>query len=155
MSAWQVLFCESCEHHAVELNHFITKAFEDTADDVVTSGMDFHANFAHCRVVGDVVDFVDLDRTVFEHETFLDLLEVAFCQRLIQCYVIQLLDVMARMCECLGEFAVVGEEQQADGVAVEAADRVDTFLASAFDEFHHGVALVWVVACGDDAFRLV
>ena len=113
------------------------------------------AHFAHCHIVFDVAYLIDLDRAVFKHETFLNLLEVAFSQRLVECDVIQLFDFVAWVCECLGEFSVVSEEQQAKGVTVEAADGVDSFLACAFDEVHHGVALVWVIGCGDDAFWLV
>ena len=155
MSARQVLFGESCEHDAVEFYHFVAEAFEDTADDMVTSRVYLDADFAHGRVVGDVVDFVDGDRAVFEHETFLNLREVGGCQRLVERDVVEFLHLVARVGECFSQFAVVGEQQQSDGVTVEAADGVDTFLACAFDEVHHGVALVRVVAGGDDAFRLI
>ena len=155
MAAWQVLFGEACEHGAVEFHHFVAEAFEDTAHDVVTSGVDFHAYFAHCEVVFHVAYFIHLYRAIFEHEAILNLLEVAVSQRLVECDVIQFLDFVAWVSEGLGQFAVVGEEEKAEGVTVEAADWVDTFRACAFDEVHHGMAFVRIVACGDDAFRFV
>ncbi len=59
------------------------------------------------------------------------------------------------MGEATSEVAVVGEEQQAGGVAVEPADGIDALWTGAVDEHHHGFAVLGVVDGGDEAFGLV
>ena len=57
------------------------------------------------------------------------------------------------MHDSVGEIAVIGEQEQAFGVAVEAANRVDALRH--VDEFHHRPALALVVDRGDKTRRLV
>ena len=67
------------------------------------------------------------------------------------------LDAVARMEDVLGPVAVVGEEDQALGVLVEAADRVEARAAGelARDEVHDGPLGVAVLDGRGDAGRLV
>jgi hypothetical protein len=69
------------------------------------------------------------------------------------CFV-RALDAMPRMREHRGQFAVVREEQQAFGVVVEAANRVDV-LAHAGEEIDHRAAPLRIRPRRDVARRLV
>ena len=66
------------------------------------------------------------------------------------CRAVGLRDLEARVREAVGELAVVGEQDQAGGVGVEAADRVEPRRASV-DEVDDGAAAVRVLGGGDDA----
>ena len=46
VAATEVLLCESCELHAVELNDAITEVFEYTAHDTVLAAVEFDAHLA-------------------------------------------------------------------------------------------------------------
>ena len=62
------------------------------------------------------------------------------------------LDAVPRMRELRGEVAVVGEQQQALGVVVEPADRVDV-LAHAAQQIDHRAAPLRIGPRGDVARR--
>ena len=155
MTAWEHMFCKSCEHHSVEFHHFVAEAFEDTSYDMVTSRVDFDSYFTFCWIINNPVDAINFDRTIFKDETFSYLHQVVFSERFIQSSVIKFLHFMTWVSQCLSEVAVVSEEEQAYGVSVESSNRVDAFLASTFYEFHNCMTFVWVVGCCDDAFRFV
>ena len=59
------------------------------------------------------------------------------------------------MREFRGQFAVVGEQQHARGVAVEPSDGIDSLGTSVLHEFHHSLTVLRVVARGDGVFRLI
>ena len=67
---------------------------------------------------------------------------------------VDLRDLVARVREAVGEVAVVGQQDQAGGVGVEAADRVEP-RAGRVDELDDGRAAVGVLGGRDDAARLV
>ena len=66
---------------------------------------------------------------------------------------VDLLDLVARVREAVGERAVVGQEQHAGGVGVEAADRDDS--RRVVDQLDDGRPAAGVAGGGDDAGRLV
>ena len=66
---------------------------------------------------------------------------------------IDLADPVAGMREPVGKLAVVGQQQQAGGVDVEAPDRIEA--GSRLDQLDDGLARARLVSGGDDAGRLV
>jgi hypothetical protein len=66
---------------------------------------------------------------------------------------VRLLDAVARMREPVRKHAVVGEEQRARGVGVEAADRHDPSLVP--HELDDGWTALRIASSGDDSGRLV
>ena len=102
-----------------------------------------------------VLDVVDFDGAVLEFDAFEHLLHILACDRLVEFDLVDLVDHRGRMGELAGELAVVGEEEESGGVAVETADRIDTFAAGAVDKHHDGLAFLRVVDGGDITFRLV
>ena len=59
------------------------------------------------------------------------------------------------LCELRSEVAVVGEQEHAGCVAVEASYRVDALRAHVLHEVHHGLTLLRVVACCHAVLRFV
>ncbi len=62
---------------------------------------------------------------------------------------VDLFDLMTGVGQFLGEVAVVCEEEDAGGVAVEAADGVNAFGGGGADEVEDGSAALGVVGGGD------
>jgi hypothetical protein len=69
---------------------------------------------------------------------------------------VELLDLVARVHQAVGELAVVGQQQHAGRVAVEPPDGHHAPLAElAVEQVHHRAALLRVVGGGDRVARLV
>ena len=129
--------------------------FEDAANDAVAARVEFDADALLAVVILVIGDVVGGDGTVIQLNAFRDAQHVVLGQGLVKDDMVELRDLAARMCEFLGQVAVVGKQQQARGLLVETAHRIDALGAGILDEFHHGVALIRVVGRGDEAFRLV
>ena len=150
-----VLFREAGIHDAVEASYIVAQVLEDAADDPVAAAMDFNTDL--CLVfwfgIGEVVDGCG---AVFKGDgAGGDLFEVGFCQGFVEGDVVDLSDLVAGVGELLGQVAVVGEEQDAGGVAVEAADGEDAFGCCGADEVKYGAAALGVVSGRDIVFRFV
>ena len=132
----------------------VAEAFEDAAHDAVAAAMDFDADLLLVGGAG-VFDGVGLDVAVFERDALGDLVEVGCREVFIKINVIDFLFEELGVRELGGHVAVVGEQQYARGVAVEAAYGVDALGAAVFHEVHHGLAVLRVFARGNVAFGLV
>lgn len=144
----KVLFGEPGEVDAVELSDVVAERFEDSAHDAVSSRMDFDADLV-AVVLGGVRNCVGMDFAVFEFDAVGDALHIVFGYVFIGPYVIDFfLDVFG-VSEFGGEVAVVGEQKDAGGVAVETAYGIDAFVAGSFHEVHNSEAAVGVVGSGD------
>ena len=93
--------------------------------------------------------------TVVQVDTFSNLLHVLSSHGLVEEHVIDLLLEELRVCELRGEVAVVGEQQHARGVTVEASYGIDALGTDVLHEVHHRLALLWVIAGGHVVLRLV
>src|SRR4029077_15054140 len=67
---------------------------------------------------------------------------------------VDLFDLVARVCKPVGEVAVVRKQQRPGRVGIEPADRDDSDR-EVRDELDDGWPAVWIARRGDDARRLV
>ena len=84
-----------------------------------------------------------------------NLFEVGPGEGFVEGDVVDLSYLMAGVGEFLGEVAVVGEEQDAGGITVEAADGENAFGSGGADEIKNGPAALGVVGSGDIVFWFV
>jgi len=146
VAAAEVLLGESCELYAVELNDAVAEVFEDTTHDAVLAAVNLDAYLA-LVCVACVLDSVCMYLAVLQLDALSNLLHVVSCYVLVEEYVVHLLLQELRVCELRSEVAVVGEQEHAGCVAVESAYGVDALRAHVLHEVHHGLTLLWVVAC--------
>ena len=100
--------------------------------------------------LADVFHLVRGDFAIVEfHASVAQQIHIHRGERFVEFHVVGFLDFGARVGEFLGEVAVVGEEQQTGGVAVEAADRIYAFLAGVAHEFHNVGTAPLVIRGGD------
>ena len=154
VAAAEVLLGESCKLYAVEFHHAVAEVLEDAAHDAVLSAVNLDAYLTLVGVAG-ILDGVGMYFAVLKFDAIGNLLQVVCCHVLVEIDMVNLLLEELGVCELRGEVAVVGEEKHAGGVAVESAYGVDTLRTYVLDEVHYGLALLWVVACGDAILRLV
>jgi len=102
-----------------------------------------------------VADCIGVYGAVFKLNAVGYALHIVFGDVAVAPYVIYFLLHEFGVCELGGKVAVVGEQEYACGVAVEASYGVDAFRACAFHEVHDGEASVGVIACGHAVFGLV
>ena len=154
VAAAEVLLGESCKLYAVEFHHAVAEVLEDAAHDAVLSAVNLDAYLTLVGVAG-ILDGVGMYFAVLKFDAVGNLLQVVCCHVLVEIDMVNLLLEELGVCELRGEVAVVGEEKHAGGVAVESAYGVDALRTYVLDEVHYGLALLWVVACGDAILRLV
>ena len=154
VAATEVLLGESSKLYAVEFHHTVAEVLEDAAHDAVLSAVNLDAYLALVCVAG-ILDGVGMYFAVLKFDAVGNLLQVVCCHVLVEIDMVNLLLEELGVCELRGEVAVVGEEKHAGGVAVESAYGVDALRTYVLDEVHYGLALLWVVACGDAILRLV
>ena len=154
VAAAEVLLGESCKLYAVEFHHAVAEVLEDAAHDAVLSAVNLDAYLTLVGVAG-ILDGVGMYFAVLKFDAIGNLLQVVCCHVLVEIDMVNLLLEELGVCELRGEVAVVGEEKHAGGVAVESAYGVDALRTYVLDEVHYGLALLWVVACGDAILRLV
>ena len=154
VAAAEVLLGESCKLYAVEFHHAVAEVLEDAAHDAVLSAVNLDAYLTLVGVAG-ILDGVGMYFAVLKFDAVGNLLQVVCCHVLVEIDMVNLLLEELGMCELRGEVAVVGEEKHAGGVAVESAYGVDALRTYVLDEVHYGLALLWVVACGDAILRFV
>ena len=154
VAAAEVLLGESCKLYAVEFHHTVAEVLEDAAHDAVLSAVNLDAYLTLVGVAG-ILDGVGMYFAVLKFDAVGNLLQVVCCHVLVEIDMVNLLLEELGVCELRGEVAVVGEEKHAGGVAVESAYGVDALRTYVLDEVHYGLALLWVIACGDAILRLV
>ena len=154
VAAAEVLLGESSKLYAVELHHTVAEVLEDAAHDAVFPAVNLDAYLTLVGVAG-ILDGVGMYFAVLKFDSVGNLLQVVCCHVLVKIDMVNLLLEELGVCELRGEVAVVGEEKHAGGVAVESAYGVDALRTYVLDEVHYGLALLWVVACGDAILRLV
>ena len=142
VAAAEVLLGESCELHAVELNDAVAEVLEDAAYDAVLAAVDLDAYLA-LVCVACILDSVCMYLAVLQLDALSNLLHVVSRYVLVEVYVVYLLLQELRVCELRSEVAVVGEQEHAGCVAVEASYRVDALRAHVLHEVHHGLTLLW------------
>ena len=154
VAAAEVLLGESCKLYAVEFHHAVAEVLEDAAHDAVLSAVNLDAYLTLVGVAG-ILDGVGMYFAVLKFDAIGNLLQVVCCHVLVEIDMVNLLLEELGVCELRGEVAVVGEEKHAGGVAVESVYGVDALRTYVLDEVHYGLALLWVVACGDAILRFV
>ena len=153
MAARQVLLGEAGKDHTVEFDHLIAQKLEHTAHDAVLAGVDGDAHVL-ARIV-HILHLIGNDDAVVELKAIAKGSHIDVGEVLVEFHVIGLLNLGRGMGEFLGQVAVVGEEQQTGGVAVEAAYGIDAFFAGVAHQLHHVGAVALVVGSGDVVFGLV
>ena len=94
-------------------------------------------------------------RPVFQFNAFQHLFHVFAGHGFVQFNLVYFVYAGGRVREASGKVAVVGKEQQAGGIAVEATDGVYPFGAGTVYQHHYRLAFLWVVDSGDESFGLV
>ncbi len=154
MATWDIELCEAAVVYAVELDDIVAEALEHTAYDAVASGVYDDADLCAVAAV-DIADLVGVDGAVFEFNTLDELVEILFGDGFVEEYVVNLADLVLGVHELLGHVAIVGEEEDAGGVAVETPYGVDALLACVGYDVHDGSASFGVVGCGDAILGLI
>ena len=109
--------------------------------------MDFDAYLFFVDWVG-VFAGVGFDFSVLEDDAVTNLLYVVCGDVLVEVDVIDLLLQELWMGELRRHVAIVGEEEDSCGIAVETSYWVYSLFAAILDEVHNGFTLLWVVGCG-------
>mgnify|MGYP003312381402 CR=1 FL=1 len=149
-----ILLGESGEIDAVEFDNMVAEALKDTAHDAVLATVDFNAYLLLVGLAG-IFYGIGVDVTVFEGDAFHNLAHIGGSDILIEGDVVDFLLEESGVGEFRGQFAVIGEEKNTGGVAVEATYGIDAFGASAGYKVHDGLAFLGIVSGGDIAFGLV
>ena len=116
--------------------------------------MDLNAHLLLVLLVG-ILACVGLNLTVLQLDAVANLLQVVCGDVLVKIYVINLLLEELWMSELGCHVTIVGEKQYTCGVAVETTYGIDALTACVLHEIHHGLALLWVVACRNVVLRFV
>ncbi len=132
----------------------VAERFEYAADNAVAAGVDFDAGLVAVGFRG-IRYCVGMYFAVFKLDAVGDALHIFFGYVAVGPDVIYFFLGVLRMGEFRGQVAIVGEQQHAGGVAVEASYGIYSLVACSFHEIHHGHAAVGVVGSGDAIFGLV
>ena len=116
--------------------------------------MDLNAHLLLVLLVG-ILACVGLNLTVLQLDAVANLLQVVCGDVLVKIYVINLLLEELWVSELGCHVTIVGEKQYTCGVAVETTYGIDALTACVLHEIHHGLALLWVVACRNVVLRFV
>ena len=154
VASTEILLGKTSKLDTVELDDTIAEALEDATHDTVLAAVDLDAYLALVGITC-VCYSIGMYLTIAELNAFADLLDVVSCHVLVKEDVVYLLLEELRMCELACKVAIIGQEEHASGVTVEAANRVDTLRTYILHKIHYGLALLWVIACGDISLGLV
>ena len=132
----------------------VAERFEYAADNAVAAGVYFDAGLIAVGFRG-IRYCVGMYFAVFKLDAVGDALHIFFGYVAVGPDVVYFFLGVLRMGKFRGQIAIVGEQQHAGGIAVEASDGIYSLVACAFHEIHHGHATVGVVGCGDAIFGLV
>ena len=154
VAALDVLLGQAGKVDAVELEDVVAQAGEDAAHDAIFAGVDFDAHLLAVGVAG-VVHGIGTDVAVFEGDALGNLSQIGGRDIAVEVDVVNLLLQELGVRQFRGHFAVVGQEEDTRGVAVEAADGIDALHAGIAHEVHHSLAVLRIFARGDIALRFV
>ena len=155
MSALDVLLGESGVHDAIEPSHVVAQVLKDASHDAVAAAVDLQADLGSVFWVGVGQD-VDGCGAIFEDDgAGGDLVKIGLCEWLVQGDVVYFFDLVAGVGEFLREVAVVGQEQDAGGIAVKAADGIDPFGGSGADQIKDRLSPLRIFGRGDIVFWFV
>ena len=128
---------------------------KDSAHNSVASAVDFDTNFLTARRPFNVANFVRCNRPIFELDALSDIIQVIGLECLVQHHVVNLAHLVTRVCQALSQITVVGEHQKTGGHSVQATHRINTLWPMALNELHDRFAVLRVIHCCDEIFRLV
>jgi len=138
MAALDVLLSEAGVHYPIKPANVVAEMFEDAADDAIAAAVDLEADLGPVFRIG-ISDDVDVGGAVFEdYPAADDLVEVTFRENLVEDDVVDLLYFVGGVGEFLREIAIVGEEEDTGGVAIQATDGEDAFGGGVLDEMQDG-----------------
>lgn len=153
LATGEVELGEAGEIYAVEALHLVAEMFEHTAHNPVAARVYFDAD--DVLAVADIAYCIGGNESVLEFKTVGKRLQVGFADVLVGLHLIYFLLLVRRVGEFLGEVAVVGEQKQTGGVAVETTDGVNPFGAGILHQVHYRLAFLGVVEGGYAVLGLV
>ena len=153
-AAGQIIFRKAGEIYTVEFCDMVAERFEYAADNAVAAGVYFDAGLVAVGFRG-IRYCVGMYFAVFKLDAVGDALHIFFGYVAVGPDVVYFFLGVLRMGKFRGQVTIVGEQQHAGGIAVEASYGIYSLVACAFHEIHHGHATVGVVGCGDAIFGLV
>ena len=116
--------------------------------------MDFDTHLRLILFVG-IFNGIGMYFAILEGDSAGNLLAVVFGELFIEEHMVDLFLQELGMCQLTGQVSVVGKKQNARGIAVEPAYRIDAFRAHTLHNVHHRLALLRVVAGRYIIFRFV
>ena len=116
--------------------------------------MNLDAHLALVVVIG-ILDGVGVHFTIFEGDAVGYLLHVVGGKVLVKIYVIDLLLQEFRVSKLTGELSIVGKEQHAHGIAIQATYGIDALRTGVLDKVHDGLALLRIIDGGNVVLRFV
>lgn len=154
VSARDVELGEAAVVYAVKFLNIVTKVLKHSAHDAVAARMDDDAHLlAIARV--NIAYLIGIDGAIFQLHALDERLKILFCDSLVKEDMINLADLITRVHKLLGHVSIIGKQEDARGVAVEAAYRVDALVARACHNVHHGATPLRIVGGGDGVFWLI
>ena len=109
LATGKFVLVKTSKHDTVELGHFVTKMFEDTAYNAIAARMKFDTDALLAVVILIVCYIVGSDRAIISLNAFGNTQHVVLGQRFVKNDVIEFRDLAARMSQFLGQIAIVGE----------------------------------------------
>ncbi len=98
---------------------------------------------------------VCVDHSVIQVNSLENLVKISLVKISVQEHVVDLFLVIRRMSELFSHVSVIGKEENACGIPVKAAYRINSLRALTGNQVHNGFAGVRIVRCGNAVFRLV
>ena len=154
VSAGDVELGEAAIVYAVKFLHVVAQVLKHSAHNTVAARMNDDAHLlAVARV--NITYLIGIDGAIFQLHSLDESLKILFCDSLVKEDMINLADLITRVHKLLGHIAIVGKQEDARGVAVETANRVDALVARARHNVHYGATPLRIIGGGDGVFWLI
>ena len=141
--------------YAHQTAHGQTDGFEHAPHFTIAAFVQGHVIPVIAALAAPVDEAVELGRTVFEHDTVEQLLLLLVREFAEDTHRVLALQRIARMHHAVGQVAVVGDDQQATGIEVEATDGDPATGLEARQLVEHAGTAFRIVARDDLALRLM
>ena len=92
---------------------------------------------------------------ILQHDAVGNLAKVGSGDVLVAEHMVYLFLEVLGMCQFGSQVAIVGEQEHTGGIAVQTANGIDALAAGVLHQFHHGLAVLGVIACGNVVLGLV
>ena len=108
-----------------------------------------------CTIIFRHSHVIRLDKAILQVDSLTNSLQVARLNHFVQEHVVYLFLVILRVCQFLGQIAIIREKQHSRGLAVKSSNRVHALFTSSLDQGHHGSTFQRIFHGRHVIFRLI